>query len=150
MARPSKLTPQLQAEICRLIAEDGLFRGAAASLVDVDEATVSRWYTRGAREEKGPYRAFHLAVAKAEATFQQTATTMLKASSARNPKILQWILSRRFPHQYGRRDNVELVNADDQAADAQQLRELLMARLTKLAPEDPPKPDAGGAEGEGA
>src|SRR3712207_5676590 len=106
MARPTKLTPGIQAAICESL-KSGLFRAAAASLVGIDEMTLSRWYHRGAREDRGAYRAFFLAVNKAEAEFQREATDMLRAFAARNPKHLQWLLSRRFPALYGRRDNVE-------------------------------------------
>ena len=51
---------------------------------------------------------------------------------------MQWLLSRRFPAEYGRRDNVEPTGTEDSQADAQALRELLIERLAKLAPEPDP------------
>jgi hypothetical protein len=49
---------------------------------------------------------------------------------------VKWLLSRRFPAEYGRRDNVETVNPEDKAADQAALRELLMDRLSKFLPEE--------------
>ncbi|WP_375757974.1 hypothetical protein [Corallococcus exercitus] len=147
MARPSKLTPELQALICGHL-ERGLFRRAVAGLVGINEQTLSRWFHRGAGEERGVYRDFHLAVSAAEARFMQSATDMLMAAAAHNPKHVQWLLSRRFPELYGRRDNVEEKAPEDKAADEVALRELLMERLGRFLPDAPePTPDASGVGG---
>lgn len=134
MARPTKLTPELQSDICAHL-ERGLFRRAAAGLVGVEEHTLSRWYHRGAGESRGLYRAFFLAVNEAEAKFMAGATDMLQAAASHNPKHVQWLLSRRFPDLYGRRDNVEAQAPEDKAADEKALRELLMERLGRFLPD---------------
>jgi hypothetical protein len=134
MGRPTKLNVALQKAICEHL-KAGVFRGATAAAVCIDEGTLSRWYHRGAREEKGRYRDLFLEMNRAEAEFQISATDMLKAAAAQNPKYLMWLLSRRFPALYGRRDNIEEVNLEDRAADAQAVRELLFERLERLLPE---------------
>ncbi|RKI14262.1 hypothetical protein D7Y15_15360 [Corallococcus sp. AB030] len=136
MAPPTKLTPELQAEICGHL-ERGLFRRAVAGLVGINEQTLSRWFHRGAGEERGRFHEFFLAVSAAEARFMQSATDMLMAAAAHNPKHVQWLLSRRFPELYGRRDNVSEVAPEDKAADERALRELLMDRLGRLLPDAP-------------
>ncbi|MCP3104649.1 hypothetical protein LZ198_37875 [Myxococcus sp. K15C18031901] len=118
----------------------GLFRRAAAGLVGVDEQTLSRWFHRGASEPRGLYREFFVAVNKAEAEFMQGATETLQAASTTNPKHVQWLLSRRFPELYGRRDNVEAKSPEDQSADTAALRELLIDRLGKFLPDELPAP----------
>ncbi|WP_338865542.1 hypothetical protein [Myxococcus stipitatus] len=135
MAPPSKLTPELQAEICGHL-ERGLFRRAVAGLVGINEQTLSRWFHRGANEKRGAYRDFHLAVSASEAKFMQSATDMLMSAASHNPKHVQWLLSRRFPELYGRRDNVEVQAPEDKAADERALRELLMDRLGRFLPDD--------------
>ncbi|MCP3163323.1 hypothetical protein [Myxococcus qinghaiensis] len=140
MARPTKLTPELQADICAHL-ERGLFRRAVAGLVGVEEHTLSRWYHRGAGEQRGLYRDFFLSVNEAEAKFMAGATDMLQAAASHNPKHVQWLLSRRFPDLYGRRDNVEVQAPEDKAADEKALRELLMERLGRFLP-DAPEPEA--------
>ncbi|NVJ20493.1 hypothetical protein HUW62_04555 [Myxococcus sp. AM011] len=139
MARPTKLTPEIQKQICDYL-RSGLFRRAASGLVGVDEQTLSRWFHRGASEARGPYREFFVAVNRAEAEFMQSATETLQAASTTNPKHVQWLLSRRFPELYGRRDNVEAKSPEDQTADTAALRELLIDRLGKFLPDEPPPP----------
>ncbi|WP_338865165.1 hypothetical protein [Myxococcus stipitatus] len=143
MARPTKLTPERQSEICAHL-ERGLFRRAAAGLTGIEEHTLSQWYHRGAGEERGLYRDFYLAVNAAEAKFMAGATDMLQSAASHNPKHVQWLLSRRFPDLYGRRDNVEAQAPEDKAADEQALRELLMERLGRFLP-DEPEPEASAA-----
>ena len=104
----------------------------------IDEQTLSRWFHRGASEPRGLYREFFVAVNKAEAEFMQGATETLQAASTTNPKHVQWLLSRRFPELYGRRDNVEAKSPEDQAADTAALRELLIDRLGKFLPDELP------------
>lgn len=141
MARPSKCTREITEQICAFL-EKGNTRRASAALVDIDEVTFSRWYHRGAREDRGIYRDFHLAVNRAEAKHQDTAIEMIRAGCATNPKIALQVLGRRYPGEWGRRDNVEEKSVEDQAAAQQQLRELLIERFEKLLPEedetDPP------------
>lgn len=132
--RPTKLNPELQEEICKHL-RDGLFRCAAAALVGIDEQTLSRWWHRGASEAKGPFREFHLAVNKAEAEYMAAAHRTLDAASTANPKHLQFLLSRRFPHLYGRRDNVEMQNPEDKAQEQEQARAAFMERLCKFLPD---------------
>ncbi|WP_254624087.1 hypothetical protein [Myxococcus sp. CA033] len=117
-----------------------MFRRAAAGLVGVDEQTVSRWFHRGASEQRGLYREFFVAVNRAEAEFMQGATETLQAAATTNPKHVQWLLSRRFPELYGRKDNVEAKSPEDQSADTAALRELLIDRLGKFLPDEPPAP----------
>jgi hypothetical protein len=136
MARPTKLTPELRDTVCEHL-KSGLFRRAAAGLVGIDEHTLSRWYHRGASEQRGLYREFYVAVNRAEAEFMQGATETLQAASTTNPRHVQWLLSRRFPELYGRRDNVEAKSPEDQAADTAALRELLLDRLGKFLPDEP-------------
>ena len=136
MAPQTKLTSDLLAAFCAHL-RNGLFRRAAAGLCRIDEHTVSRWYHRGASETRGIYRDFHVAVNRAEAEFMQGATETLQAASTNNPKHVQWLLSRRFPELYGRRDNVESRSPEDQAGDTAALRELLLDRLGKFLPDEP-------------
>jgi hypothetical protein len=130
-----KLNKQLQAEVCAYL-EKGNTRRASSALVHVDEATFSRWFHRGARDERGPYRDFYLAVLEAEAKCQDQGIETFKLALPRNPKLMLNFLSRRFPADWGRRDNVEQISVEDMATKQQQTRELLLERLEKLLPEN--------------
>ncbi|RJS14623.1 hypothetical protein DRW03_34680 [Corallococcus sp. H22C18031201] len=144
MAAHSKLTHELIRAFCDHL-RNGLFRRAAAGLCGVEEHSVSRWLHRGAGEQRGLYREFFVEVNRAEAEFMQSATETLQAAATTNPKHVQWLLSRRFPELYGRRDNVEAKSPEDQAADTAALRELLLDRLGKFLPDEPPAPADGAA-----
>jgi hypothetical protein len=141
MGRPTKLTPEMRDKICAQL-RNGLFRRHAAALAGIPEQTLSEWYHRGARDEKGVYRDFFHAVNAAEAEFAQAGSEMMRAAVAHNPKLMQWFLSRRFPELYGRRDNVEDKSVEDRAAQAQATRTLLIERLERLFPDTEAKPDA--------
>lgn len=141
MARPSKLTPKIQELICQCLRA-GLHRKTAAARVRVDESTFSRWYTTGARDERGRFREFHDAVNEAEAQYQEDALAGLHASAPQNPKITMWLLSRRFPALYGRHDNVQETSASSVLANSASLKELLLTRLERLAVVQSEKPAA--------
>ena len=150
--RPPKLTEELQAQICECL-KAGAHRRFAAAKVGIDENTLSRWYHRGAGEDSGPHREFFLAVNAAEAEFAATGVETLKAAGAKNPGHIKWLLSRRFPAEFGRQDNVERVNPEDKAAQAQSTRQLLMERLEKLFPDaraEEPKQEAAAPVAAGA
>lgn len=144
MGRPSKLNRQVQEQICEHLRA-GAHRRFAASMVDLDESMLSRWYHRGAGEERGIYREFFLAVNKAEAEFATTGVEMLRTAAAKNPKIMQFVLSRRFPSEFGRRDNIEHEDPEDKAAQQAATQQLLMERLERLFPDPPEAPEEAAA-----
>lgn len=86
MARPTKLTPTLQALICARL-EQGEFRRSAAALAGIDEATLQRWYHRGATEPKSVFGWFRAAVdaaeEKARATFEAQLLQVRSQAEAR-------------------------------------------------------------------
>ncbi|MEU8378991.1 hypothetical protein [Streptosporangium sp. NPDC048865] len=65
--RRSKLTPELQEELCKYLS-DGQYLTTACDLVGVHEATVYRWLERGEPEDAPAlYREFREAVTRARA-----------------------------------------------------------------------------------
>jgi hypothetical protein len=137
MAPPSKLSIDVQEAICKHI-EGGAFRKRAGALEGISERTITEWYSRGSREERGVYFEFFRAVNRAEATFQQNAIAALRAGSATNASLLLKWLGRRFPAEWGRQDNIVEISAVDQANQAEATRALLFQRLAALFP----KPEA--------
>ncbi len=63
---PSKLTPEVQKEICSWVRQGGYTQTAAAK-AGIDRETYRRWFLRGKKETSGPYREFYLAVRTARA-----------------------------------------------------------------------------------
>lgn len=137
MGRRSKLTPELIADVRKLLSETGLFRRDVAARVGVCEQTFSLWFTQGQNDEPEyePHRLFRQAVLEGEAECKERAHNLIFATAATNPKLALTLMARRWPEQYGRHDNVEDRSDQDKAADAQALRETLLERLGKLLPE---------------
>jgi hypothetical protein len=137
MARPTKLTRDLIAKVQPLLCDEGLHRRDVAAILGIDEVTFSRWYYRGARNERGDalFNDFFHAVNEAEAKFKQSAHKTLLNASGRNPGILMWALSKRFRDQYGKQDSSDPTTPEDQAQKTESMRELLIERLEKLLPE---------------
>jgi len=136
VGRPPKSLQALHGQFCDLLRK-GLHRPHAAAQIGLTEAQVSEWYANGARDTKGIYREFHLKVNKAEAEFAQACLDTMIARGAADPKVIQWVLSRRFPEHFGRHDNVEAERPEDRAAQQQATRQLLIERLERLFPEAP-------------
>lgn len=133
MGRPSKLNPAVQDQICTLL-QRGIPRARCAALAGIDDDTFRLWFNRGVTEGAGPYRDFYLAVMKAEAMLHQTVAEMLMSHVASDPKTLLSWMGRRFPEEFGRRDNVDVQSPEDKAANEQALRSLLIERLERFAP----------------
>ena len=130
MARPSKLTPELEAEICRLIADEGLPYNRACQLAGVSETTFYVWKSKGQKAKRGKFREFLESIEKAVAQFQQKQIAIIRRASTEpivNEKThvrtdsegkeikekwteykapswqpAAWLLERRFPDEYGR------------------------------------------------
>jgi hypothetical protein len=106
--RPSKLTPALQAKLCDAI-RSGNFLETAASFAGIDKSTLHRWLKRGDRERRGACHDFAAAVDKAVADSQALAVARIaKAANDGNWQASAWLLERRFPENWGRRDRHEI------------------------------------------
>ena len=100
MARPTKLTPELQEKICGLIAT-GNWAVTACKASGVSTSTYYEWRARGEREEEGPYADFLAAVEEADATAEIAAVAVLETGMASDPKLALTLLARRFPERWG-------------------------------------------------
>jgi hypothetical protein len=136
MARPSKLNDELLTRICGHL-EKGLPRRRAAALEGIDESTFTRWFYKGANvDEKGLARKFFIEVNRAEAQLQKTCIEMLQSGmKAGDPRVVLNFLGRRFADEWGRKDNVEEARPEDQAANAQVMREQILERFERLCPD---------------
>ena len=130
MARPTKLTPQLQDTLCGLIAE-GHTQAAACAACGIHEDTFRSWKVRGATAKRGAFFGFLEAVKRASAQWEQSHLDNIKAA-ATQPSISTkhvvriapdgsettettttetapvwtasaWLLERRVPDRYSRR-----------------------------------------------
>jgi hypothetical protein len=103
MARPSKLTPELQQRIGDNIAL-GLTYRLAASEAGVTYKTLNIWLNKGKTEKSGKYFDLYLYIQKRNADAAKALLEKLNDSAkAGNCTVCMWILSRRFHEDFGRR-----------------------------------------------
>jgi hypothetical protein len=103
MARPCKLTHEIQQKIGDGISL-GLTYSLAVNSAGVTYQTFNQWMSKGKTEKSGKYSQFYRYIQKRNADAAKTLLERLKtAADAGNCQICMWILSRRFPEDFGRR-----------------------------------------------
>jgi len=110
--RPTKLTPELQEEILRYISADNYFETSCWA-VGITPQTGYNWLKRGERESSGIFREFYLAVKRAEAKAEILNVAYIKAGTD-NWQSRAWILERKFPDRWGKKEKHELTGKDGQ------------------------------------
>ena len=102
--RPSKLTPELQKEICDYIAVDGLLNKDACLIAGIATSTFCLWKAKGEKEgEPAIYSDFLEAIKTAEAKFKQKRLENIRKAGETDWKAEAWQLERKFPEEFGRR-----------------------------------------------
>ena len=100
MARKTKLTPELQSQICAYISS-GSSNEDTCKLAGIGETTFYDWI--------GRFPEFSEAIKRASVQFRRTHLLKIAADDAWQASA--WILERRFPDEYGRRP-VEVTGKD--------------------------------------
>jgi hypothetical protein len=138
MARPSKLTPEIQQRIGENISL-GLTYRLAAELAGVTYKTFNEWNQKGQTDKSGKYHQFAQHIKKCNADGARILLEKLNdAAKAGNCTVCMWILSRRFSEDFGRRlyrktnvvsenlnHNIELV-----VTDTDKIREKILEKLS--------------------
>jgi hypothetical protein len=107
MGRPLKLTADLQAKLVQALAL-GSTRRAACEYAGIGEATLREWLTR----RGAVYSALAAAIKEAEAKSTIGALAKIqKAATDGQWQAAAWLLERRHPEEYGRRQVVALARA---------------------------------------
>ena len=103
MARPCKLTDEIQQRIGENIALGMTYR-LAAEAAGITYKTLNQWVQRGKNSTSGKYYHFAQHIKKCNADgAKQLLERLRDAAEAGNSQICMWILSRRFPEEFGRR-----------------------------------------------
>jgi hypothetical protein len=103
MARPCKLTDEIQRKIGDNIAL-GLTYSLAAESAGVTYKTFNDWMNKGKTEKSGKYYQFSQYIQKCNADGALNILQRLNDSAkAGNCQICMWILERRFPEDFARR-----------------------------------------------
>lgn len=111
MARPTKLTPQVQKRICDLLAA-GNTRRAAAECAGITDRTLYAWLQRGEVAKSGPFLQFLRAVEKAEAEAEAVSVLTIRQAARESWQAAAWWLERRRPHDWGRIERHEHTGAE--------------------------------------
>jgi hypothetical protein len=145
MARPTKLTPELEEKVITSI-KAGNFRNAAARWAGIDDSTFRRWMRRGTKARKGPLASFARRVLEAEKAAEMRCVALVMKAAAEDARHAEWWLERKYPQRWGRKQrheitgkNGEVIRAQAEVADLTealadpQLRELLDAVAERAA-----------------
>ena len=108
MARPTKLTPDVEERIL-LGLRAGNFLKVAAAAAGVGEATLHRWLA----DRRPPYRAFDAAVRKAIAESEVLLVGRIAQVAPQSPGVALRLLERRYPQRWGRA-RADLVQPPDE------------------------------------
>jgi len=102
MARPTKLTPEIQTLIGENIALGPTY-GFAANAVGITYETLNQWLKRGQTEKSGKYYRFYKHIKKCN---DDAAKVLLErineAAKSGDTQMCTWILERRFASDFGR------------------------------------------------
>jgi transposase len=140
MARPSKLTPDIQKRIGDNISL-GLTYRLAAELAGVTYKTFNLWMQQGKNSTSGKYFHFYQYIKKRNADAAKALLERLnEAADAGNCQVCMFILERRFPEEFGRRiyrkTNVvaENINANIEITgqEADSLRKQILTKFDRF------------------
>jgi len=137
MARPTKMTPNITKKIGDNIAL-GLSYSFAAEAAGITYPTFNLWYKEGKTEKSGKYHQFYQCIQKCNADAAKKLLERLnEAAEAGDSRISMWILERRFPEDFGRREyrkmNVISENKNEtveiMVKDADKIREKILEKF---------------------
>lgn len=140
--RPEKLTPALQAEICKLLA-GGISPEAVADYVGISRRTYFRWLSRGKSSKRGPYFQFLVAVRQAIARAEAADVLLIGKAAQKDWHAAAFRLARRFPKRWGR-GREQTQPAPEQLTPTEMARRLceFMAAAEAAVPHSPAAPPA--------
>lgn len=107
MSRSASITPQVQDKIVKSLRA-GNYRTTSAKVAGVSVSTFYLWLDKGKKGKRGPYIEFMQAVEKAEAEGQAALVATVNVASKDSWQAAAWILERKYPEEWGRKDALAL------------------------------------------
>lgn len=104
--RKTKLTPERQATIVRLIRA-GNYLETAACAAGIDRQTLRVWLKRGAREAAGVYNDFVVAVDEAAAVAEARSVAIIAKAAETQWQAAAWFLERSRRDRWGRQPTIK-------------------------------------------
>lgn len=106
--RPTKLTPEIQDKICDYL-KMGNFIDTSCKLVGIHKDTFFEWMKRGREaKRKSIYQDFFFAVEEAQGFGEARHVAIVSKAGEFDWHASAWMLERKFPEKYGRKDKVDL------------------------------------------
>lgn len=116
---------------------------ATAGAIGITPESFNNWMNWGREGIKDPiFSRFYATVREAESKLMFECLTKLKQvnDTGMNPQSIQWLLERRFPQDFGKRNALEVnakseslslnVNANIGKSEADQMRSAILSKLT--------------------
>jgi hypothetical protein len=140
MARPCKLTPEIQSRIGDNVAL-GLTYSLAAEVAGITYKTFNLWMNKGKNSKSGEYFEFYKFIRKCNADAAKKCLEHLnEAAKAGDTLVCLWIIERRFSEDFSRRiyrktnvfsenknENVEII-----VNDANEIRKQILAKFDRV------------------
>jgi hypothetical protein len=161
MARPTKLTPEIQAAIVARV-EAGNYPEYAVESVGISASTYYSWMRKGKKAKSGPFLQFSKAVKKAKATEQienvlhikqamkggklieRTTITKKDGTTQTTEKYSQgiwqaasWLLERKYPHLWALREAKRNAETQDRVAELEKKLNALLEQRESPPPSGP-------------
>ncbi|AKJ38589.1 hypothetical protein MCM1_1549 [Methanosarcina barkeri CM1] len=119
---------------------------ATAGAIGVTAESFNNWMNWGRNGMKDPiFSRFYATVRESESKLMFNCLTKLKQvnDTGMNPQSIQWLLERRFPESFGKKNALEVnakteslnlnVNANIDKTEADKIRSAILAKLSKPA-----------------
>src|SRR5262245_48798254 len=106
--RPTKLTDDLQKQLCDILAS-GSYRRPACTYAGLGYNTFLTWMRKGKKASRGRFREFRCAVLEAEARCEVDLVAQWRKLMAEDPAEIRAFLSRRYPERWSERGRLELT-----------------------------------------
>ncbi len=106
MARPSKLTPEVQERICQAIRA-GNYYEAARAYAGIGYSTFRAWMIKGEKAKSGKYREFMEAVTRAEHEAEARMVALWQKHMPEDYRAIRDFLERRYPERWGKRVDIK-------------------------------------------
>lgn len=105
MARPDKLTPEVQARLISAISAGNYYQ-AACAFAGIHYATFRKWMARGSEARHGKFREFREAVLNACAGAEVRIVAQWQQHIPQNWQAARDFLERRFPARWSKKKSI--------------------------------------------
>lgn len=150
VGRPLKITPEIQADLIKMLSA-GNYLETAAAYCGISTDTVRGWVKRGEQEaqrlkadstawpikSETEFMELAIAIRQAQAT-SEIRDVMLIGNAARDQwQAAAWRLERRYPDKWGKKERHELTGADGGPVQIEEVRAKLLQKFNELGIEEP-------------